>query len=207
MRSVVLLESLNVSELTTIWNSCSRLDLTAPTRQMGTRKLLREGILFIAKSGRKLRSSLCSDILVLTDNTVKTLYPMVSGIFPIAFCRRYSYWNMVIQPIPLTEVQVKEVGSGRGMRSRCDWWILANKGWPISRWSDFPTHHGVPSWRRLDLPSRYVSAGLPTLDAYDWWCQPEVSGCRKTDLEEACAHTVKYGSLLTRFFPMHTYPL
>lgn len=87
---------------------------------MGTRKLLREGILFKAKSGRKLRSFLCSDILVLTDDTAKTLYRMVSGMFPIAFCRRYSYWNMVIQPIPLTEVQVKEVGGGRGMRSRCD---------------------------------------------------------------------------------------
>ena len=44
---------------------------------MGQRKLLREGILFKAKSGRKLRAFLCSDIIVLTDDTAKTLYRMV----------------------------------------------------------------------------------------------------------------------------------
>lgn len=44
---------------------------------MGHRKLLREGILFKAKSGRKLRAFLCSDIIVLTDDTAKTLYRMV----------------------------------------------------------------------------------------------------------------------------------
>jgi hypothetical protein len=55
----------------------SRLDLTASTRYMGTRRLLKEGILAKAKSGRKLYGFLCSDILVLTDESMKTLYRMV----------------------------------------------------------------------------------------------------------------------------------
>ncbi|KAH7911883.1 hypothetical protein BJ138DRAFT_1062162 [Hygrophoropsis aurantiaca] len=70
-----------------LWIGQGRLDLTAPTRHMGPRKLLKEGILLKAKSGRKLRTFLCSDILVLTDEGAKTLYRI---------------------PIPLAEVQVKE---------------------------------------------------------------------------------------------------
>jgi Pleckstrin homology domain len=67
----------------------SRLDLTAPTRHMGQRQLLKEGVLFKAKSGRKLRGFLCSDIIVLTDDTAKTLYRMVRrsvihSMFPMA---------------------------------------------------------------------------------------------------------------------------
>ena len=84
---------------------------------MGTRKLLREGTLFKAKSGRKLRCFLCSDILVLTDDAAKTLYRMVSGIVPIAF---YKSDSVVPQPIPLIEVKIKEVGSGRGTQSPRD---------------------------------------------------------------------------------------
>jgi actin cytoskeleton-regulatory complex protein PAN1 len=56
-----------------------RLDLTAPTRNMGARRLLKEGTLLKAKSGRKLHALLCSDILVLTDSTVKNLYRMVGS--------------------------------------------------------------------------------------------------------------------------------
>jgi hypothetical protein len=54
-----------------------RLDLTAPTRHLGDRKLLREGLLNKAKSGRKLRAFLCSDLLLLTDEHGRTLYRMV----------------------------------------------------------------------------------------------------------------------------------
>ena len=54
-----------------------RLDLTAPTRYLGDRKLLREGLLNKAKSGRKLRVFLCNDILILTEEHAKTLYRMV----------------------------------------------------------------------------------------------------------------------------------
>lgn len=44
---------------------------------MGARKLLKEGLLIKAKSGRKLRAFLCSDILVLTDDALHNLYRMV----------------------------------------------------------------------------------------------------------------------------------
>jgi len=75
-----------------LWVGQGRLDLTAPTRHMGARKLLKEGLLMKAKSGRKLRAFLCSDILVLTEETAKSLYRM---------------------PIPLAEVQVKEAPGSR----------------------------------------------------------------------------------------------
>ncbi|KAH9053752.1 hypothetical protein EDB87DRAFT_1650194 [Lactarius vividus] len=70
-----------------LWLGQGRLDLTAPTRHLGDRKLLREGLLNKAKSGRKLRVFLCNDILILTDEPGKTLYRM---------------------PIPLTEIRVDE---------------------------------------------------------------------------------------------------
>ncbi|CDO71918.1 hypothetical protein BN946_scf184940.g65 [Trametes cinnabarina] len=70
-----------------LWIGQGRLDLTAPTRYMGPRKLLREGVLMKAKSGRKLRAFLCSDILVLTEESSKSLYRM---------------------PLSLSEVQVHE---------------------------------------------------------------------------------------------------
>lgn len=47
---------------------------------MGPRKLLKEGILTKAKSGRKLRAFLCNDILVLTEESTKSLYRMVRCI-------------------------------------------------------------------------------------------------------------------------------
>jgi hypothetical protein len=56
-----------------------RLDLTAPTRYMGPRKLLKEGTLLKSKSRRRLYAFLCSDILVLTDESMKTLYRMVGN--------------------------------------------------------------------------------------------------------------------------------
>ncbi|KAF8216277.1 hypothetical protein K438DRAFT_1953239 [Mycena galopus ATCC 62051] len=75
-----------------LWIGQGRLDLTAPTRHMGMRRLIREGPLVKSKSGRKLYGFLCSDILVLTDGSMKTLYRM---------------------PIPLGEAQVKDVPGGR----------------------------------------------------------------------------------------------
>ncbi|TFK20128.1 hypothetical protein FA15DRAFT_600278 [Coprinopsis marcescibilis] len=76
-----------------LWIGQGRLDLTAPTRYMGDRRLLKQGVLSKAKSGRKLKAFLCSDILVLTDHNGKTLYRM---------------------PIPLAHAQVKEtVGTSR----------------------------------------------------------------------------------------------
>ena len=55
----------------------SRLDLTAPTRHMGPRRLLKQGPLMKAKSGKKLHAFLCSDTLVLLDDAMKNLYRMV----------------------------------------------------------------------------------------------------------------------------------
>ena len=52
---------------------------------MGTRRLLKEGLLMKAKSGRRLYGVLCSDIMVLTDEHMKTLYRMVS-LFVLPFC-------------------------------------------------------------------------------------------------------------------------
>ncbi|KAF6758250.1 Dbl homology domain-containing protein [Ephemerocybe angulata] len=69
-----------------LWIGQGRLDLTAPTRYMGPRKLIKQGVVLKAKSGRKLRAYLCSDILVLTDENGKSLYRM---------------------PIPLAHAQVK----------------------------------------------------------------------------------------------------
>ena|ERR1700761_4437567 len=64
--------------------SCDRrLDLTAPTRSMGQRMLLREGVLMKAKSGKKLTAFLCSDVLVLTNAAARSLYRMVSS--PVDF--------------------------------------------------------------------------------------------------------------------------
>jgi hypothetical protein len=47
---------------------------------MGNRRLLKEGVLFKAKSGRKLRAFLCSDILLLTDEGIKILYRLVGFV-------------------------------------------------------------------------------------------------------------------------------
>ncbi|KAH9483528.1 Actin cytoskeleton-regulatory complex protein pan1 [Psilocybe cubensis] len=74
-----------------LWIGQGRLDLTAPTRFMGPRRLLRQGVLIKAKSGKKLHGFLCSDILVLLDESMKNLYRM---------------------PIPLAHAQVKEGGKG-----------------------------------------------------------------------------------------------
>ena len=55
-----------------------QLDLTAATRYMGPRKLIKEGLLVKAKSGRRLRVFLCNDILVLTDENPRSIYRMAS---------------------------------------------------------------------------------------------------------------------------------
>jgi actin cytoskeleton-regulatory complex protein PAN1 len=75
-----------------VFISCSRLDfyfiyffffvrflqLTEPTRNMGQRKLIKEGAVLKAKNGKKLRLFLCNDLVLLTDPTANTLYRTVS---------------------------------------------------------------------------------------------------------------------------------
>lgn len=53
-----------------------RIDLTEPTAYQGPRKLIKEGAVAKAKSGRRLHMVLCTDVLILTED--KNLYRMVS---------------------------------------------------------------------------------------------------------------------------------
>jgi hypothetical protein len=53
-----------------------RIDLTAPTAYQGPRKLLKEGSVSKAKSGRRLQMVLCNDIVILIED--ERLYRMVS---------------------------------------------------------------------------------------------------------------------------------
>ncbi|KAI6037806.1 hypothetical protein EDC04DRAFT_2868580 [Pisolithus marmoratus] len=46
-----------------------RLDLTLPTHHLGPRMLLKEGVLTKARSGRRLRALLCSDLLLLINES------------------------------------------------------------------------------------------------------------------------------------------
>lgn len=48
---------------------------------MGPRKLLKEGVLLKAKSGRRLRGFLCNDIMVLVADLDKTLYRIVCAMY------------------------------------------------------------------------------------------------------------------------------
>ncbi|KZT54344.1 hypothetical protein CALCODRAFT_456827 [Calocera cornea HHB12733] len=71
-----------------LWIGNGQLILNSDTRYMGRRRLLKEGTLCKAKSGRKLQVFLCSDILVMTTDSPMTLYRM---------------------PIPLTELAIKDL--------------------------------------------------------------------------------------------------
>ena len=76
-----------------LWVGQGHLDLTAPTRFMGPRRLLKEGLLVKAKSGRRLRAVLCTDILILVEEANKTVYR---------------------DPMPLSDVTIHELPGGRG---------------------------------------------------------------------------------------------
>ncbi|KAL7419920.1 hypothetical protein Q5752_005838 [Cryptotrichosporon argae] len=67
------------------------LDLTAPTAFQGKRRLIKEGTVFKAKSGRKLGMVLCTDVIVLIES--RNLYRM---------------------PIPLHEAAVREARDETG---------------------------------------------------------------------------------------------
>lgn len=54
-----------------------RIDLTAPTAYQGARRLLREGPVAKAKSGRRLQMVLCNDVVLLIEDG--RLYRMVSA--------------------------------------------------------------------------------------------------------------------------------
>lgn len=54
----------------------SRIDLTAPTAFQGPRRLVKEGPVSKAKSGKHLTMVLCTDVVILIEN--RNLYRMVS---------------------------------------------------------------------------------------------------------------------------------
>lgn len=58
----------------TLWVGNGQLDLTAPTRFMGPRRLIKEGIVTKAKSRRRIRVVLCSDIVVLVEEATGAVY-------------------------------------------------------------------------------------------------------------------------------------
>ncbi|KAM0752107.1 hypothetical protein T439DRAFT_379225 [Meredithblackwellia eburnea MCA 4105] len=70
----------------------ARLDLTAPTRLMGRRRILKDGQVTKAKSGRKLNIFLFNDLLLLTETKATAV--------PIEVIYRW--------PIPLEECSVKD---------------------------------------------------------------------------------------------------
>lgn len=69
-----------------------RLDLTAPTRLLGPRKILKSGPLAKSKSGRKLNCYLFNDLLLLTEsraNNVESVYRYVrSTLLTLTSVRR-----------------------------------------------------------------------------------------------------------------------
>ena len=76
-----------------LWVGHGHMDLTAPTMFMGPRRLLKEGLLVKAKSGRRLRVVLCTDFLILVEEANKTVYR---------------------DPMPLSDVAIHELPGGRG---------------------------------------------------------------------------------------------
>lgn len=154
------------------WCLISRLDLTEPTRNMGTRKLLKEGILTKAKSGRKLRAFLCSDILVLTDASAKSLYRMVSTkkrhnphtLWWTLHCSRSHSQNSKSLNSQVIEVCCIDQKSPTPRN------LLVYRRRPC-----FPTLFGVPTRRRQDRPACFLSSRLSTMDVY-----PRESLCCKS---------------------------
>ena len=126
-----------------------RLDLTAPTRYMGPRKLLKEGILLKAKSGRKLRAFLCSDILVLTEETTKSLYRMV--------CCSVKVSCLVSAQVRIAaSIAGRSRGSRDNRRSRYGVLHMLTHVYELNifrRRPLLPTRSGVSSWWRCSCPA------------------------------------------------------
>jgi hypothetical protein len=89
----------------TLWVGNGQLDLTAPTRFMGPRKLLKEGVVIKSNSKRRIRAVLCSDILVLVEESTGAVYRIVRSL-PFAFLS--CLLTRFVQPIPLSSANVHE---------------------------------------------------------------------------------------------------
>jgi hypothetical protein len=75
----------------------ARLDLVAPTRNLGPRKILKEGKLAKAKSGRKLTGYLFNDLLLFTEDKdgSEVVYKYVSGDTPFTSKDRKTSANLL----------------------------------------------------------------------------------------------------------------
>lgn len=73
------------------WVGAGRLDLSAPTRFLGPRRLIKEGQLSKAKGSKRLTCILTNDILVLTEPS-RNLYrmPLPLGEFVLKFVCPFS---------------------------------------------------------------------------------------------------------------------
>ena len=63
---------------------------------MGPRRLLKQGPLMKAKSGKKLQAFLCSDTLVLLDDAMKNLYRMVRSFIFDIYLTQFDWWPTTI---------------------------------------------------------------------------------------------------------------
>lgn len=134
----------------------SRLDLTAPTRHMGPRRLLKQGPLMKAKSRRKLHAFLCSDILVLLDESMKNLYRMVRfslTLIPSSLTeegyKNYSLSHLIMPRLNLDLEVSDAVGDD-----------LVEKLKHFCRRHGVPGNPSVPPRRGFCRPSGTVCQGL-----------------------------------------------
>jgi hypothetical protein len=125
---------------------------------MGARKLIKEGPLTKAKSGRKLYGFLCSDILVLTDASLKMLYKMVwcficrsflRGTYPCIpslFRLLMPEWRKFIQ----AEVYPKNM------------MLYSRSSWPSPRRRSHPSSlPSLPTRGRFYYSQSAIRPGLP----------------------------------------------
>ncbi|KIY46490.1 hypothetical protein FISHEDRAFT_75585 [Fistulina hepatica ATCC 64428] len=108
-----------------LWIGQGRLDLTAPTQFMGARKILKEGPLTKAKSGRKLLGILCNDVLVLTDQSGKSLYRLPIRLSETEVKDSWSRDVMTFQ-LATSSYQHHDVIAFRAISEReCQLWVQA----------------------------------------------------------------------------------
>lgn len=129
----------------TLWIGQGRIDLTAPTRHLGPRKLLKESVLRKARSGRKLRVLLCSDILILVNEAEKGLYRVVS-----------AYLSLYIGSKRLMETGIATANSS-----------TRDSGQTVEKRARRPTYPplcGIPTWGRYDRVARIQHPGSKTME-------------------------------------------
>lgn len=100
------------------------LDLTASTRLLGPRKLLREGQLSKASSGRKLNAYLFNDLLLFTEGKIGDVEYVYRWPIPLEECSVRSRSDVSFQVSHRGETFNLKVGSSR----LCQTWIREING-------------------------------------------------------------------------------